>query len=386
MRGTAWRYLGDAEKARGDFRRAFVISPKDPLVAVNYAFTLPRTPQGRRDTIEILEDIARHDPLDYWHPFTIAGVYDRLLDRAEAERNYLKALRIRPEAPTPSAFYGIFLAQTGRIAEGMRRLELSAKFDAADPESYTFPATAFLSLGDFEGAADYADRAIAINPNRADAVYLREAARYLAALEQGDAHSVVADIDARLQAMVTSADSLFRRVGTGVEDFRALLALDAGDAARALQDFEAHTPEAQAGEFPRHIDRSNTLDVCYRALHARLLKLAGETDRAAVLDADLAWITEDSVPDLFGSALNEEALWFLVETRAGFVPDEQVIGWLDRLHELGAFYEWRPRLMLSPGIRMIEDREGLDAVIAKFEASMAAAREELASSEAAGSR
>ncbi len=112
-----------------------------------------------------------------------------------------------------------------------------------------------------------------------------------------------------------------------------------------------------------------------RACSARRVKQAGK------VASRLEWINEDIAIERAGGALNSFALKFLIDTRAGFVAEEKVIGWIKQLHEMGALYEWRRILPLHTGLLVMEDQQGLVDALHLFEQSSSSALTEYVASE-----
>ena len=95
--GLLYERLGEAKKADRHFETALRLAPKDPEIENNYAIYLCRN--GRVDEgVKHFESAARN-PL-YRTPavaYTNAGVCQRGAGRlAEAEKNFLRALQLRP--------------------------------------------------------------------------------------------------------------------------------------------------------------------------------------------------------------------------------------------------------------------------------------------------
>ena len=107
-----------------------------------------------------------------------------------------------------------------------------------------------------------------------------------------------------------------------------------------------------------------------------MLRATGQTEQADEVASRFEWINEDTAVEWAGGALNAAALGLLIQTHAGFVEEEIVIGWIQALHDLGAFYMWRPRLSLNTGLLLMEDQRGIANALGLFEQSSAAALSE----------
>ena len=205
---------------------------------------------------------------------------------------------------------------------------------------------------------------------------IKAAALYLdpALAEDPDAAPEV--IEAMLEETLSDPDTLYRRIGTSMLDFQAYLALLEGEPDRALDQFETHATIP-----PRITTDTERFDSGYLhwstlAIYSRLLREAGRTEQAEKVASRLEWINEDSAAEWAGGALNAGALSLLVDTRAGFVEEEKVIGWINQLHDLGAFYMWRPRMTLHTGLLLMQDQQGIADALGLFEQSSAAALSE----------
>ena len=359
-----------------DIRRAYDLDPSNSDIAQDYVNSLN---SGREDTllaIEVLRESAKNDPLNYWFPVAIAARHFRLLEYDKAETEWLRSIELAPDAPSAAAFYGVFLASSGELAAGARQLQSTRTMDPSDPEAYTFPAHTMLSMGDYGAARELADRALAINPKSGEALLIKAISMYLDPSLAEDPAAAPEAIEAMLDAALSDPDTLYRRIGGGLHNFQAYLALLEGEPERALAQFEkyASIPERIVGDpaaqFNVPNERWTTL-----AMYGRLLREAGQIERAEEVAARLDWINEDIVIQREGGALNPQALSFLISTRAGYVDDAAVLDWLSRIHELGDFYVWR-RYQVHPGLLLMKDQKGLLDVLGRFEQSGAEAYQE----------
>jgi tetratricopeptide (TPR) repeat protein len=380
-------FLGDLSQTAIDIRRAYEINPSDSDIARNYVNSLN---SGREDTfeaIDVLREAQKNDPLNYWFPVAIARRYALLLQLEKADATWQRSLELAPDAPSPAAWYGVFLANTGKLAAGAIQLDSTMSMDPSDPESYTFPAESMLSMGNYARARELADRALAINPRSAEARLIKAAALYLDPALAEDPAAAPEKIEAMLEASLSDPDTLSRRIGTGMLEFQAYLALLEGEPGRALAQFEAHAklPKEMADDpatmFPVSMFETASDDWITLAIHARLLREAGQTEQAGKVAARLEWINEDIAIKREGGALNSFALQFLIDTRAGFVEEDKVIGWIKQLHDMGVFYEWRRILPIHTGLLLMENQQGLVDVLGLFEQSSAVALTEYLASE-----
>jgi tetratricopeptide (TPR) repeat protein len=374
-------FQGDLSQTAIDLRRAYEINPSDSDIAQNYVNSLN---SGREDTlqaIDLLQQSQKNDPLNYWFPVAIARRYDLLLQFENADATWQRSLELAPDAPSPAAWYGVFLANTGKLAAGAIQLDSTKSMDPSDPEAYTFPAETMLSMGNYARARELADRALAINPRSAEARLIKAAALYLDPALAEDPAAAPEIIEAMLEASLSDPDTLYRRIGTGMLDFQAYLALLEGEPERALAQFEAHAklPKEIAGDPATMFDTADD-DWISLAIHARLLREAGQTEQAGKVASRLEWINEDIAIARAGGALNAFALKFLIDTRAGFVEEDKVIGWIKQLHDMGVFYDWRRILPMHTGLLLMENQQGLVDVLGLFEQSSAVARSEYVAS------
>ena len=375
-------FLGDLVQSSDDLRQAYDINPSDSDIAQDYVNSLN---SGREDTlqaIELLQQSSQNDPLNYWFPIAIARRFERLLQFEKADAQWRRSIELAPEAPSPPALYGRFLADTGKLAAATDQLISTIWTDPSDPESYTFPAETMLSMGDYAAAREFADRALAIKPTSGEARLVKAAALYLDPALAEDPAAAPEIIEAMLEASLSDPETLYRRIGTGMLDFQAYLALLEGEPERALAQFEAHAklPKEITGDPATLFDTAND-DWITLAIHARLLREAGQIEQAGKVASRLDWINEDIAIERAGGALNSFALKFLIDTRAGFVEEKKVIGWIKQLHEMGALYEWRRILPLHTGLLVMEDQQGLLDTLSLFEQSSSVALAEYVASE-----
>ncbi|MBT2118441.1 type IV pilus biogenesis/stability protein PilW [Dyella sp. LX-66] len=102
----------------------------------------------------------------------MAVLYERIGNQAEAEKHYRRAAALAPDKGDPNNNLGAFLCKTGRAPEAVQYFQKAV----ADP-FYQTPATAWTnagrcleSTGDAAGAEDDYRKAIALDPQNADAL------------------------------------------------------------------------------------------------------------------------------------------------------------------------------------------------------------------------
>jgi TolB-like protein/Tfp pilus assembly protein PilF len=369
-RAYASFFQGDRPTSLEFMRRAYEINPLDSDIAQDFVNSLN---SGREDTllaIEVLQESQQKDPLNYWFPVAIAARYTSLLQFEQADETWRRSIELAPDAPSPAAFYGTFLADSGNLAAGAIQLDETMSMDPSDPEAYTFPAEAMLSMGHYARARELADRALAIEPRSGEASLINAVALYLDPALAEDPAAAPEVIEAMLEAALADPDTLFRRIGNGMLEFQAYLALMEGEPDRALAQFEANAtlPKEVSGD-PATMFGTPYDDWVRLAIYSRLLREAGQLQQAADVASRLEWINEDIAIEREGGALNSNALGFLIDTRAGFVEDEKVIGWLRQMHDVGAFYVWRPWLSTHTGLLLLEDQQGVVDALDRFEQS-----------------
>jgi len=379
-------FLDDRSQAMIDIRHAYEINPSDSDIAQNYVNSLN---SGREDTfeaIDVLRESQKNDPLNYWFPVAIARRYALLLQFEKADATWRRSIELAPDAPSPAAWYGVFLANSGKLAAGAIRLDSTMSMDPSDPEAYTFPAETMLSMGNYARARELANRALAINPKSAEAHLIKAAALYLDPALAEDPAAAPEIIEAMLDESLSDPDTLYRRIGTGMLGFQAYLALLEGEPERALAQFEVHAklPKELADD-PANVFAGTSFygandDWITLAIHARLLRETGHTEQAGKVAARLEWINEETAIERAGGALNAFALIFLIDTRAGFVEEDKVIGWIKQLHDMGTFYDWRLILSMHTGLLLMENQQGLVDILGLFEQSSAVARSEYVAS------
>lgn len=100
-------------------------------------------------------------------------VHMALREDDQAEKNFLKALKLDPSSSEAKNNYGLFLCQRGRAKEGIREL-----LDALKNPLYSTPDVAYMNAGlcsrkagDNKGAEEFYLRATRLNPNQAEALF-----------------------------------------------------------------------------------------------------------------------------------------------------------------------------------------------------------------------
>jgi type IV pilus assembly protein PilF len=175
-----------------------------------------------------------------------ALLFDRLGNPAKADAEFRTALRLAPRDPDVLNNYAVYLCQTGRTDEGVRRFE-----EAAHNALYRTPEAAYTNAGvclraakrDEDAARNFKE-ALRVRPNFAEAAY------QLADLEfhRGKLADARTDIDTYLNAFEATPDLLLlgvrvaraQRDRVAAERYARKLRLDfsGSDQARALADLD----------------------------------------------------------------------------------------------------------------------------------------------------
>jgi type IV pilus assembly protein PilF len=123
--------------------------------------------------LEQLNKALKYNPNYEPAQTVIAVVYERIKDPTNAELHYRKALEIDPARGGPNNNLGVFLCNTGRMAEAMPYFQKAV----ADP-FYQTPALVWTNAGSCQsrsGDATAAEasfrKALALDPNNGEALY-----------------------------------------------------------------------------------------------------------------------------------------------------------------------------------------------------------------------
>ncbi len=91
-----------------------------------------------------------------------------------AEREYKRAIELKPNYATAHHWYGILLgAALGRIEEGLGEAEKAAELDPLSPIINLNLADAYFSLGDLQRSSEYLEKALELEPNFRAAMCVR---------------------------------------------------------------------------------------------------------------------------------------------------------------------------------------------------------------------
>jgi type IV pilus assembly protein PilF len=178
-----------------------------------------------------------------------AMLFDRMHDPAKADAEFRTSLRLAPHDPQVVNNYAVYLCQSGRTEEGVRRFE-----EAAHNALYRTPEAAYTNAGvclraakrDEEARADFG-RALRIRPNFAEAVYQLTELQF----QRGELAPARAGIDAFIGSYEATADLLLLGVRVaraqgdkvGAQHYARRLQMDfpGTDQARALAELD-HNP------------------------------------------------------------------------------------------------------------------------------------------------
>ena len=178
-----------------------------------------------------------------------AMLYDRMHDTKQADSEYQTALRLAPNDPDVSNNYAVYLCQTGRTDDGVRRFEVVAR-----NALYRTPWVAYTNAGVcLRGAKRNADaaknfkQALSLRPNFSEAAY-QLADLYFT---DGNLTDARAAVDAYLGAFEETPDLLLLgvriaraqndRVATVLYSRKLRLDFPSSAQAKALADLE-HNP------------------------------------------------------------------------------------------------------------------------------------------------
>ncbi len=178
-----------------------------------------------------------------------AMLFDRMHDPEKADAEFRTSLRLAPHDPQVVNNYAVYLCQSGRTEEGVRRFE-----EAAHNALYRTPEAAYTNAGvclraakrDEEARADFG-RALRIRPNFAEAVYQLTELQF----QHGELAPARAGIDAFIGSYEATADLLLLGVRVaraqgdkiGAQHYARRLQMDfpGTDQARALAELD-HNP------------------------------------------------------------------------------------------------------------------------------------------------
>jgi type IV pilus assembly protein PilF len=178
-----------------------------------------------------------------------AMLYDRMNDPKQADNEYQTALRLAPNDPDVSNNYAVYLCQTGRTDDGVKRFEVVAR-----NALYRTPWVAYTNAGvclrtakrNDEAAKNF-KQALALRPNFSEAAY-QLADLFFSAGNLTDARAA---IDTYLGAFEETPDLLLLgvriaraqndRVGSVLYSRKLRLDFPSSAQAKALADLE-HNP------------------------------------------------------------------------------------------------------------------------------------------------
>jgi len=178
-----------------------------------------------------------------------AMLFDRMGVPAQADTEYKEALRLAPDDPDVNNNYAVYLCQTGRATDGVKRFETVAR-----NALYRTPWVAFTNAGvclrsakrNPEAIKDF-KQALSIRPNFAEAAYQLGDLE----LQQGNLSDARAQVDSYLSSFEETPDLLFLgvrvaraqndRVAVALYSRKLRLDFPSSAQAKALADLE-HNP------------------------------------------------------------------------------------------------------------------------------------------------
>jgi type IV pilus assembly protein PilF len=165
---------------------------------------------------ETLERAEKYNPRDPELHSVLAVLYERLGIPAEVDKHYRTAIRLAPRDPQISNNYAVYLCQSNRTDEGVKRF-----LESARNPLYRTPELAYSNAGvclrkakRYDEAEKSFQRALQIRPNLAEAQFQWADL----GLERGEAAKVREQLDKYLASYDATADLLL----VGVRVTRAL--------------------------------------------------------------------------------------------------------------------------------------------------------------------
>lgn len=178
-----------------------------------------------------------------------AMLFDRMGEPAQADTEYKEALRLAPHDPDVNNNYAVYLCQTGRASDGVKRFE-----EVARNALYRTPWVAYTNAGvclrsakrNPEAIRDF-KQALSIRPNFAEAAYQLGDLE----LQQGNLSDARAQVDSYLGSFEETPDLLLLgvrvaraqndRVAAALYSRKLRLDFPSSAQAKALADLE-HNP------------------------------------------------------------------------------------------------------------------------------------------------
>ncbi len=126
-----------------------------------------------KQALEALQKALQFDD-DYAPAHTvIATIYARIGENAEAERNYRRAVELKPKNGDTNNNLGVFLCRIGKVDQALPYFETAVRdpFYQTKDVALANAARCLLKKHDIAGAERDYRRVLAINPVNADALY-----------------------------------------------------------------------------------------------------------------------------------------------------------------------------------------------------------------------
>ena len=134
-----------------------------------------------KGAMEKLQKALQFDP-NYAPAYTVLGVlYERINDPVNAEQSYRKAVELDPKKGSNNNNLAVFLCKQGRAADSKPYFDraLADPFYETPDLALTNAGTCQLQSKDYDAAEAYLRKALARNPNNADALYQMANVLYL---------------------------------------------------------------------------------------------------------------------------------------------------------------------------------------------------------------
>lgn len=258
------------------------------------------------------------------------------------------------------------------LSDAFWKAERAAAESPSDPESHIARSDVFLALGLFERALASADRALALDPASATAVFAKVEALYLL----GETAS------ARTLAIETleNDEADFRRGArgalVGILVSHELRHGRLGEAERLLRRYYPSLADVMSA------DPAKSFESLAAPLHpiqylAIICEATGREDDAAALRSHIAFLNEDYLASRSGGALTAIDAWMLASIGYKRLSDEDAIAYLERAWDGGFKIGWRYNYAQHATLWPYRDHPRYKALIERIENETASTRKSL---------
>jgi len=365
-RGSMKRDARDYEGADADFLRAIELSPNH-LPAYNW-YAISLLSQGREEEgLAMFEKGLELDPLSSVLRGNVSVTLSDLGRFDDARRSYERNIEMHPDVSRSYSTYAIYQSGVlGRLDDALLWQSKALQVDPTSANDMSGMAWYYLSLGDFDTAEQWLDRAAVAQPDNGFQKILRLV--------------LLIYRDEMVEAEVL-ADNLYelekQTAGFGGPALALLRDIDMvkGRHDDALQRYATIYPEIVSADIPK-IHRANY----YPAVEiAYLLMRSGNEKRGRrLLEAAMPQI--DSIPIL---GINGSA-WGNARTFALLNRKNEALAELQRGVDAGWRLGWRYTFDHDPVCESLRDEPEFSAMRAKIAADMAGQLERVRKLEASG--